>query len=102
MITRNCPNKNGRGCKECHGKSTIKDRKGNEFTLMCGAGCTQLLNFTPLVLSDKQDSFTGAEFMSLHFTHESNDECVDVMMNYMKKKKPHGEYTRGLYFRGVE
>ena len=102
MITRNCPNKNGRGCKECKGKSKMTDRKGNEFTLMCRAGCTELLNFTPLVLSDKQDSFTGVEFMSLHFTYETPEECADVFMNYMKKKKPLGNYTRGLYFRGVE
>ena len=102
MITRNCPNKNGHGCKACHGKSTITDRKGNEFTLMCGSGCTEMLNCTPLVLSDKQESFTGVDFMSFHFTFETNEQCTEILNNYINKSRPQGQYTRGLYFRGVE
>ena len=102
MITRNCPNKNGKGCKTCHGKSVITDRKGNDFTLMCNAGCTEMLNCKPIVLSDKQDVFSGTDFMSLHFTYETNEQCADIFKDYLNKAKPRGEYTRGLYFRGVE
>ena len=102
MITRNCPNKNGKGCRACNGQSTITDRKGNKFTLMCNRGCTEMLNCTPLVLSDKQDRFTGADFMSLRFTFEKNDRCEEIFKSYLNKSKPDGEYTGGLYFRGVE
>ena len=102
MITRNCPNKNGKGCKSCGGRSFITDRKGNRFTLMCSGGCTELLNCNPLVLSDKQDVFRNIDFITLKFTFESAEECERIFYDYTNKRKPHGEYTRGLYFRGVE
>lgn len=102
MITRNCPNKNGNGCKACGGKSYITDRKGNRFTLMCDSGCTELFNCNPLVLSDKQEQFRNIDFITLKFTSESSSECEKVFNDYLNKNKPHGEYTRGLYFRGVE
>lgn len=102
MITRNCPNKNGSGCKKCGGRSSITDRKGNVFPLMCTAGCTELLNCTPLILSDKQEQFGNIDFMSLRFTIESRDECEKIFSDYLNKRKPVGKYTRGLYFRGVE
>lgn len=102
MITRNCPNKNGNGCKKCGGKSTITDRKGNIFTLMCSSGCTELLNCSPLIMSDKQEQFKNIDFMTLKFTYESKEECERIFRDYINKSKPHGEYTRGLYFRGVE
>ena len=102
MITRNCPNKNGNGCGKCGGKSTITDRKGSVFTLMCHSGCTELLNCNPLIMSDKQDQFKNIDFMTLKFTYESREECERIFRNYINKEKPRGEYTRGLYFRGVE
>ena len=102
MIMRNCPNKNGGGCRSCNGKSLITDRKGNTFAMMCESGCTELLNYTPLVLSDKQEIFHNAEFLSLRFTFESKEESERVFNDYLNKNNPHGKYTRGLYFRGVE
>lgn len=102
MITRNCPNKNGKGCKSCGGKSFITDRKGNRFTLMCSNGCTELFNCNPLILSDKQECFDNIDFITLKFTSESPEECERIFQDYKSKTKPHGDYTRGLYFRGVE
>ena len=102
MITRNCPNKNGSGCKACGGKSFITDRKGNRFTLMCESGCTELFNCNPLVLSDKQERFWNVDFITLKFTFEDSAECERIFHNYINGSKPKGEYTRGLYFRGVE
>lgn len=102
MITRNCPNKNGKGCSDCKGKSVITDRRGKTFTLMCSSGCTELLNGNALVLSDKQGAFKGADFMSFRFTYESKEECENIFKDYLNRKKPTGEYTGGLYFRGVE
>lgn len=102
MLTRNCPNKNGGGCKTCGGKSSITDRKGNTFTLMCNSGYTELLNCNPLKMSDKQEQFKNIDFMTLRFTFESKEESVKIFKDYLNKNKPSGEYTRGLYFRGVE
>ena len=102
MIMRNCPNKNGNGCKNCSGKSFIKDRKGNRFTLMCSSGCTEMFNYAPLVLSDKSESFKNIDFITLSFTHETMNECEQIYYNYQNKQKAHGLFTRGLYFRGVE
>ena len=102
MLTRNCPNKNGKGCKMCGGKSVITDRKGIKFTLMCGSGYTELLNSIPLVLSDKQEQFRAVDFISLRFTHEPNSECERIFKEYFNREKPSGKCTNGLYFRGVE
>lgn len=102
MLTRNCPNKNGKGCKSCGGKSSITDRKGNTFTLMCNSGYTELLNCNPLIMSDKQEQFKNIDFMSLRFTFESKEESARIFKDYINKNKPHGEFTRGLYYRGVE
>lgn len=102
MITRNCPNKNGKGCKLCGGRSILTDRKGVDFTLMCSSGYTELLNGTPLVLSDKQDRFKTPDFISLRFTYESDSECERILNDYLKGNKPSGKCTNGLYFRGVE
>ena len=102
MIMRNCPNKNGNGCKNCGGKSFITDRKGNNFTMMCSSGCTELINSTPLILSDKLESFKNIDFITLSFTQETKKECEQIYRYYKNKQKPHGQYTRGLYFRGVE
>lgn len=102
MIMRNCPNKNGAGCKGCGGKSELKDRKGVVFEMMCEGGCTELLNADPLMLSYRTGEFGGADFMTLLFTSESADECVTILKMYENGEKPVGRFTRGLYYRGVE
>lgn len=102
MLTRNCPNKNGNGCKSCKGKSIITDRKGKNFVLMCGNGYTELHNSDVLNLSDKQEQFKNIDFMTLRFTFETKEECEKIFNYYLKGSKPVGDYTRGLYFRGVE
>ncbi len=102
MIMRNCPNKNGAGCKKCGGKSTITDRKGIEHTLMCDGVCTELLNADPLIISDKQRELGGVDFLTLAFTYETSDECRRILKMYENGGSPTGRFTRGLYFRGVE
>lgn len=102
MITRNCPNKTCGGCKTCGGRSFITDRKGKRFGLMCTSGCTELLNCSALKLADKQDKFKSVDFLSLRFTTETADEQEQIFREYLNRSKPSGEYTRGLYFRGVE
>lgn len=102
MIMRNCPNKNGAGCRSCGGRSVITDRKGTRFTMMCDHGCTELLNPNALMLSDKLGEFAGADIVTLHFTYETAEEREHVFAMYKHHEKPDGKFTRGLYFRGVE
>lgn len=102
MITRNCPVKNSMTCKECRGKSCLTDRKNIKFPVRCDSGVTELLNSLPLYLADKTDDFRTVDIMTLYFTDEDADTCDRVIDQYIKKAAPRGEFTRGLYYRGVE
>ena len=102
MITRNCPNRNGKGCKSCGGMSKITDRRGTEFTLMCSGGCTELLNGDALSIPDRLSAFENVDFFTLRFTYESYEECEKIYRLYETGGKPKGKYTGGLYFRGAE
>ena len=102
MIMRNCPNKNGAGCKACGGRSVITDRKGKDFALMCDGCCTELLNGDTLMLCDRLGEFYAVDFVTLAFTYETPEERERVFNMYKRREKPSGKFTRGLYFRGVE
>lgn len=101
MLTRNCPNRNGMSCKECKGKGTLTDRKGIEFPVECGNGCSELLNSRVIYLGDKQQEIK-TDHLILYFTKENRDEVDAVLDMYRKGVKYNGEFTRGLYYRGVE
>ncbi len=118
MIMRNCPNGNSvgkahgishknvddnaaGGCVHCGGRSTVTDRLGKKFTLVCGSGCAELLNTVPLNIADKAKSFGTADFITLRFTTETTRESVEIFRSFKAGEKPHGECTSGLYFRGV-
>ncbi len=123
MIMRNCPNGNGNGagrnsrkstsatvadsiaqaggCVRCGGRSEITDRLGKRFTLMCENGCVELLNTVPLNIAYKVSSFGGADFIALRFTKETRRESAEIFADFRQGKKPRGEYTAGLYFRGT-
>ena len=99
MLTRNCPQKNGDGCKNCGGE--ITDRKGISFPIRCRGGYSEILNSRPIYLAERQDEFS-ADYAVLLFTTEQRDECEDIIYRYQNHLRPEGEYTRGLYYRGVE
>lgn len=101
MLTRNCPNKNGGGCEKCKKNSVITDRKGISFPLYCRAGFTELLNSRPIYLAERLSEFS-ADYRILLFTTETREECQRVIDSYKNGLKPDGDYTRGLYYRGVE
>ena len=44
----------------------------------------------------------GLDFEVLYFTDESADRVDEVIRAYNNTQAPDCEYTRGLYFRGVE
>lgn len=101
MITRNCPIKNSSDCKKCARDSHLTDRKGIDFPVRCRLGCGEILNSRPIVLSDRLSEF-DLDFAVLYFTTEDKAECARVIADHLYKRSPAGEYTRGLYYRGVE
>lgn len=101
MLTRNCPVRNKLTCAECKGKSVLVDRMGVEFPVMCGNGCSTVLNSRPLWLADKKQDIKNVDFSLLYFTTESKSECEKVISAYKEGSAPTQEFTRGLYYKGV-
>lgn len=107
MLTRRCPVANGKPCgrksaldggEGCGG--SLRDRQGNEISVLCGGNCVELLNPDTLVLSDKPDTLQKFDFVVLKFTTET--DVGDVLRMYTNQEKPGGRLTRGLYYRGAE
>ncbi len=101
MLLVNCPIRAEVGCQSCTGR--LVDRTGAEFKIAChkSLGYYELLNSHTLKLSDKQGDF-NLDFMTLYFTDESPEQVAAVLDSYRCGEKPTGEFTRGLYYRGVE
>ncbi len=98
MLFRNCPQKSIDGCLKCNGKSTLTDRKGIEFHLMCqNKKYSVLHNSVPLYIGDK--GLSGIDFVTLYFTIESKEECKKIYQAYSSGKAPEGKKTNGLYNR---
>lgn len=102
MLTRNCPLSNGISCKDCGGRGEITDRMGIKFPVVCKNGCAQVLNSRPLYMADRLREMKNIDFITLYFTTETKEECGEIIKAYQDGKPPQGEYTRGLYYRGVD
>ena len=101
MMTRNCPVKNKLTCAECGKKSFLVDRMGVEFPVICKNGCSYILNSRPLWLGDKQGDIRNCDYALLYFTTETKSEAADVIRNFIGRKSADGDFTRGLYYKGV-
>lgn len=101
MLTRNCPVRNKLTCAECNGQSFLVDRMGVEFPVVCGNGCSTVLNSRPLWLADKKQDIRNIDFALLYFTTESKQECEKIISAYKNGSSPVGDFTRGLYYKGV-
>ena len=104
MITRNCPVKNGTDCAHCGGKRKLTDRLGVQFPVVCENGYSQVLNSRPIYMADRLNETSFVDFNLLWFTDESAEECASVLEKYMSGAPAPDtkEFTRGLYYRGVE
>jgi len=103
MITENCIKKESLG-KCVNRLSYLKDRRGQNFPVMCEEGCrNEILNSCPLVMSDKlsQMKKSGINCVLMSFTVESADECEQIYSCYESEENPFSEFTRGHFFRGV-
>lgn len=103
MITENCLVKNSGPCR-CDRPNVLRDRTGAAFPLLPAFGHrTEIENSKCLWLADLPDyRRLGLSYARLRFTVESPQECVRVFRAYLDGEPASGEFTRGLYRRGVE
>jgi len=105
MIVENCIIKNRAGQCACQGENILTDRKGERFPVVKAPGCrNEILNSRKLFLADKPDwKHVGLRYARLMFTTENPWECVQALERYQEKSGwTPAEFTRGLYYRGVE
>ena len=109
MVTENCPTGNAGNCRGdkrlCEGENYLSDRTGAKFPLMGQYGCrSEIENSLPMFLADKDEwKRCGLRWARLRFTTERPEACVALLREYRKEKPAfHGEFTRGLFYRGVE
>ena len=103
MITENCLIQNSAGCR-CDRPNFLNDRTGAAFPLLPAFGHrTEVQNSRPLYLADRPDwRQLGLCYARLRFTTESPEDCARLCRAYQKGAPAAGEFTRGLYQRGVE
>ena len=116
MITENCLVQNSVGCgldkkgrcvpgkAPCADGHCLVDRTGAAFPMLGVYGHrTELQNSRPLWLADREDyKGLGLKYARLRFTTETPRECADILRAYQRAAAAPGEFTRGLYERGVE
>lgn len=102
MLTRNCPVRNGLSCADCGRNKTLTDRKDTEFPVRCRNGYSELLNSKVIWLADRTDELSGLDFQILYFTDETPERVDVVLSAYKNRLSPDCDFTRGLYYRGVE
>ncbi len=102
MLTRNCPVKNKINCLECKRSGSLTDRKGEKFPVLCRNGYSELYNSKVIWLADKQKEFVNLDFQILYFTTETKEEIESVITAYKNSEPKETDFTRGMYYRGVE
>ncbi len=101
MLTRNCPSRNGRSCQECKSRGYLTDRLDKKFPILCSWGCSEILNSQPIYMGDRLDEIRSCDFITFLFTKEKKELCEAILDAYRKGKGVKGDFTRGLYYRGV-
>ena len=101
MLTRNCPIKNTKTCKECKGKSALTDRLGVKFPVVCRDGYCEVLNSAPIYLADKKDDLSAFGFIILSFADETPDTAQKIINYYILGASPTAEFTRGMYYKNI-
>lgn len=102
MLTRNCPAANAGGCQNCSTAPELTDRRGVKFPVQCCGACSEVLNSVPLYMADRLAEVRNQDFGLLRFTTESAEEAAQIIEAYCSGAAARGEYTRGLYYRGME
>jgi putative protease len=112
MLMKNCPIKVMGKCQQKKRIYSLRDRKNEEFPLLCNDDCTaKLINSKPIFMADKLDDLKNLKINALRliFTVENFEQC-DKIINIYKNaqngksvmKPEDNTFTRGHYYRGVE
>ena len=100
MYMRACPQKGYDGCGKCNGSTTLTDRKGIQFPVLChNKEYSVLHNSVPLYIGDK--SLSALDFGTLYFTTESREECERIFTICRKAQPLPGKKTNGLFARDL-
>ncbi|MCQ4021458.1 MULTISPECIES: U32 family peptidase [unclassified Ruminococcus] len=102
MVTRACPAKNGgQDCKSCNKQRYIIDRKRNRLPLKCDGFSTEVLNPVPTYAQHIFENADYLDFITLRFSLEGKDEIIKLYSAVRNSCHLSGDYTNGLYKRGV-
>ena len=104
MIFENCAirRQHGGKCSCEDGITYLTDRRGERFALLPEYGCRNtLLNSRPLCLRE-DFARLGVQTARLLFTTETPEECARIARAFLENLPLEGEFTKGLYKRGVE
>ena len=104
MVTENCPLRCSGRCSGGNG-GVLTDRTGAQFPVLCGYGCRpETQNSKALYLADKPEwTNCGLHWARLRFTTETAEEALDILRRYQGQGAPTPQdFTRGLFYRGVE
>ncbi len=110
MTVRNCPLTNSNiVCKNKGNCQSLTDRKNVNFPIQCKHyeygkekfKSVEILNSTPLSLSDSMDLIKNLDFGILRFTIENEDEVEEVINCFRQGIKPIFSYTKGLFNKGI-
>lgn len=112
MIMRNCPIKAAGHCQKNKNIYSLRDRKNEEFPLICTDNCNAvLLNSKPIYMADKLSDLTELKINALRliFTVENYAQCGKIIKEYRNAlggkpadKPEDNSFTRGHYYRGVK
>lgn len=102
MLTRNCPAANAGGCKNCKNTPVLTDRRGIHFPVQCYDACSEVLNSVPLYMADRLNEVRNQDFGVLRFSTETTKETEKIIDQYLSGAPCPDEFTRGLYYRGIE
>ena len=104
MIFENCAirRQHGGKCSCKNGVTVLTDRRHESFPLLPEFGCRNtLIGNRPLCLRE-DFARLGVQTARLLFTTESPEECAHIARAFLSGAPLEGEFTRGLYKRGVE
>lgn len=102
MLTRNCPVKNGVGCKGKKEYCELTDRKNNKFPVICRNGFAEILNTKITDISDCLKAL-HVDLGYLYFTTEAPKEVSKIIGDYLSNTiRQSTDFTRALFKSGVQ
>ena len=97
MVTRNCPLKNGLGCKNCN--HTLTDRKNKTFFVKCRGDYSEILNGNTTNIG----SLPNCDALILSFLNETKEEVEGVINQFKTGNFEITEnHTKALFKNGVK